>query len=136
MLVSTTDNASPESFTETVLANQEIPYLDANEWQHYTVDLSKFDGQKIYVALRHTTEAEGVMEAFYDDFTFNHIGQTTGIKGITAIDGEANVMVYTIDGKMVTSGKGTQVLNSLAKGLYVVKVTKGNAVSTMRYLQK
>ena len=45
-------------------------------------------------------------------------------------------MVYTIDGKMVTSGKGTQVLNSLAKGLYVVKVTKGNAVSTMRYLQK
>lgn len=136
VLVSTTDNASPESFTETVLANQEIPYLDANEWQHYTVDLSKFDGQKIYVALRHTTEAEGVMEAFYDDFTFNHIGQTTGIKGITAIDGEANVMVYTIDGKMVTSGKGTQVLNSLAKGLYVVKVTKGNAVSTMRYLQK
>lgn len=136
VLVSTTDNTKTSAFTETVLANQEVPYLGDNEWQHYTADLSKFAGQTIYVALRHTTEAEGVMEAFYDDFTFNHIGQTSGIKGVTAVDGETAVQVYTIDGKIVTAGKGQQVLDKLAKGLYIVRVAKGGTVSTMRYLKK
>lgn len=88
------------------------------------------------MALRHTTEAEGVMEAFYDDFTFNHIGQTSGIKGVTAVDGETAVQVYTIDGMIVTAGKGQQMLDKLAKGLYIVRVAKGGTVSTMRYLKK
>lgn len=136
VLVSTTDKASTASFNQTVLANQEVPYLEPNTWQHYTADLSSFAGKTIYVALRHTTEAEGVMEAFYDDFTFNNIGTASGVKTVTVINDYDDVQVFTIDGRMVTAGKGAQVLESLDKGLYIVRVAQGNTVQALRYMKK
>lgn len=138
VLVSTTGNASTASFDQTVLANQEVPYLDPNTWQHYTADLSGFAGKTIYVALRHTTKAEGVMEAFYDDFTFNNIGTTSGVNTVTiaTIASDALVQVYTTDGRMVASGQGTQVLDNVDKGLYIVRVAQGDTVKALKYMKK
>jgi hypothetical protein len=44
----------------------------------------------------------------------------------------AKVTVYTMNGVQVAEGRGMGVLNMLNKGLYVVKVSDGQQVKTMR----
>ncbi|MCQ2255696.1 MAG: T9SS type A sorting domain-containing protein [Bacteroidaceae bacterium] len=120
VLVSTTSAKDRKSF-ETVMKGQEIPFLTSGAWQSYSVDLSKYAGQTIYVALKHYTVGGGLL-AFFDDFTFNHVSEgATRINAVSADDLD-NATIYTVDGKMV--GKGN-IINSLGRGMYIIKTTKG-----------
>lgn len=57
------------------------------------------------------------------------------MKTVTVINDYDDVQVFTIDGRMVTAGKGAQVLESLDKGLYIVRVAQGNTVQALRYMK-
>jgi hypothetical protein len=90
------------------------------------VDLSAYAGKKIYVAVRHTTNSASFL-AFFDDFTFNHVGNAdqTGIecaKNITSED--APVAVYNLN--------GVQVNNGNQKGMYIIKTANGKTVKVIR----
>ena len=88
VLVSTTDNSKTAEFSP-VLRETEMSYLGENEWHHFEVDLSAFSGEEIYVAVRHTTISANWL-AFFDDFTFNHIGVEYA-KGDVNGDGEVGI---------------------------------------------
>ncbi len=47
----------------------ELSYYNG-EWEYFEIDLSAYDGQEIYVALRHY--AHNGMAAMFDDFTFSN----------------------------------------------------------------
>lgn len=136
VLVSETSNTDMNSFTA-VLPEQEIPFLDGHDWQHYTVDLSAYAGKSIYVALRHTTNA-ATNVAFFDDFTFSHFQDANSIKAVSfgEIDNNAEVEVYSMSGMMVKKGYGVETLKALPQGMYVVKVNNGDAVKSFRITRK
>lgn len=130
VLVSTKGNTNTKDF-EVAMEDTEMPFLDMYEWNHYTVDLSKYAGQDIYVALRHTTIGVSNL-AFFDDFTFSDFnGEGSGVDNI-AIDGDAQVAVYTTDGILVAKGNGTEILSDLGKGIYIVTVTGQNGNRTFK----
>jgi hypothetical protein len=131
VLVSTTSNTDTKAF-ETVMKDTEMPLLSGKAWNHYVVDLSKYDGQDIYVALRHTT-TEASNLAFFDDFTLRHfdIAVEEGVKDLAASD-DAAVEVYTISGNLAARGTGMGVLRSLAKGFYIVRITENGVTRSLR----
>ena len=133
VLVSETGNTNTSDF-KTVLNDQEMSYLGENEWHHFTADLSAYAGKDVYVALRHSTVSANAL-AFFDDLTFTHVtaaGNADGIQLTGKVAADAQVTVYTIDGVQVANGMGTQVLQQLGKGLYVVKVQQGGQTQTLR----
>ena len=135
VLVAEQNPSKTSSFT-TVMPDTEVPFLDWDSWQDYEVDLSAYAGKAIYVAVRHTTNGASNV-AFFDDFTFEHFAPTTSIQGVTGdITDNADVTVYSIDGAMVATGKGTTPLRSLAKGIYVVRIQSGNNTKTIRVTKK
>lgn len=136
VLVAESDPEKTSSFT-TIMGETEVPFLNWNDWQQYEVDLSAWAGKDIYVALRHTTNGESNV-AFFDDFSFNHFFLSTeGIQMTeTNIDNNAEVTVYTTDGRMVRSGKGSKTLQTLNKGVYVVKTKSGNHTKTIRIVRQ
>lgn len=133
VLVSTTSATDRKSF-KTVMKGQEIPFLTSGSWQAYSVDLSQYAGQDVYVALKHYTVGGGLL-AFFDDFTFNHVGEPTGSDGIEAIDmNAAEVVAYTMNGVMVAQGR--EAVSSLAPGMYIIKATQGENTKTFRAVKK
>ena len=66
-----------------------MPYYNKETWEHYSVDLSKYAGQKIYVAVRHTVK-DG-LAAFFDDFYFEHF---TNFGGVDSVNADNKVTVY------------------------------------------
>ncbi|MCQ2244579.1 MAG: choice-of-anchor J domain-containing protein [Bacteroidaceae bacterium] len=126
VLVSTTSATDRKSF-ETVMKGQEIPFLTSGAWQAYSVDLSKYAGKKVYVALKHYTVGGGLL-AFFDDFTFNHVGESSTSINAASLDLD-NATIYTINGVMV--GKGNK-LNSLGHGMYIIKTDKGQKKITVK----
>lgn len=136
VLVSETSNTDRNSFT-TVLKQQEIPFFPADEWQHYSVDLSAYAGKDIYVAVRDYTEAFA-LAAFYDDFTFSHFSYaSTGISAVAAEMGaDAAVTVYNLNGMKMVQGKGMDTLKNLEKGIYVVKVQSAEGTKTLKVARK
>lgn len=68
VLVSTTSNTSTVYF-ETIMKRTELSYYNG-EWEYFEIDLSAYDGQEIYVALRHY--AHNGMAAMFDDFTLSN----------------------------------------------------------------
>lgn len=133
--VSETSNTDRNSFTE-VMKLQEIPYLDGHDWKHYTVDLSAYAGKDIYVAVRDYTETY-VLHAFYDDFTFSHFATATGINSVKGgIDASASVAVYNVNGVEVAKGQGLQILDTLDKGVYVVKAQTAEGTKTMKVVRR
>ena len=137
VLVSETSATDRNTFT-TILASQEIPFLDWHDWKLYTVDLSSYAGKNIYIALRHTTQDEESNWSFYDDFMFSHFTQVANHISTIGVEISANaeVVVYNINGVMVKSGIGINVLQSLDRGLYIVKVKDGDNVKTLRIARK
>lgn len=158
VLVSTTVNDDTDAF-ETVMEREELPYYikdDAEQgWQFFEVDLSKYAGQDIYVALRHYVESNG-MGAVFDDFTFTGFDNFAGV-GSMASDG--NIRVYPnpaadvvyIDGAekadvTVVSLSGAVVLDvdnvnsvdvsGLSAGIYLMTVKTDNNVYTTRIIKK
>ena len=135
VLVSETSNTDRNTFT-TVMKQQEIPFLDQNEWNHYTVDLSAYAGKNIYIAVRDYTE-QYALAAFYDDFTFAHFGTAAGIQTVSSeIDANAVVTVFGMNGVQVAKGTGIETLKTLAKGVYVVKVQNNDGVKTLKIARK
>ncbi len=129
--VSETSASDRNTFTE-VMKMQDIPYLDASNWNHYTVDLSAYAGKDIYVAVRDYTEGYR-LAAFYDDFTFSHFSNATGIKEVNSdVATDAKVAVYNMSGMLVAQGKGLQTLQKLSKGAYIVKVQTADGTKTMK----
>lgn len=129
------DNPQKTSSFTTVMKDTEVPFLDGASWKDYEVDLSAYAGKDIYIAVRHTTNGASNV-AFFDDFTFSHFGDETGLRGITSINDDAEVNVYTINGALVKSGRGAKTLQSLAKGVYVVRAKSGDTVTTQRLVRK
>lgn len=68
VLVSTTSNTSTVYF-ETIMKRTELSYYNG-EWEYFEIDLSAYDEQEIYVALRHY--AHNGMAAMFDDFTLSN----------------------------------------------------------------
>ena len=137
VLVSEAGNTTTSDF-KTVMADTEMSYLGENEWHHFSVDLSAYVGKSIYVAVHHSTVSANAM-AFFDDLTFTHVSAVAGanaIETLAAVKDNAQLTVYTIDGMKVAEGFGRQVVQSLGKGLFVVKVTDGEQTSTMRVVRK
>ena len=135
VLVSETSNTDMSTFTE-VLPKQEIPFLDGNNWQHYTVDLSAYAGKNIYVALRHSTDQTSNV-AFFDDFMLEHfIPSPTGITNVETIADDAELTVYTPAGTMIRRSTGRATLKSLPKGIYIIKVNQAGKTTTLRITQR
>lgn len=121
-----------------VMADQQMDYLGENEWHHFALDLSSYAGKEIYIAVRHTELTANNM-AFFDDFTFQNFdeAESTAIVNVNAnVNANAEVEVYSVNGSLVSKGVGSQALQSLAKGLYVVKVKEGDEIRTLRVVRK
>lgn len=125
VLVSEAGNTKTTDF-KTVMNTTEMTYLGENEWHHFNVDLSAYAGKNIYVAVHHTTNSASFL-AFFDDFTFNHVGNAdlTGIECVKNITSEdAPVAVYNLN--------GVQVANGNQKGMYIIKTANGKTVKVIR----
>jgi len=132
VLVSTTTPDKTDNF-EVVMKETEMPFLSGHEWHHYTVDLSKYADKNIYIALRHTTNGTSNL-AFFDDFTIKGVDDYDpgSVEGITTdFSADAYVEVYSLSGVKVAEG-GADVIDSLDRGFYVVRVIDGNNVRSYR----
>lgn len=58
--------------------------LPWHEWKEFTIDLSKYQGKEIYVALRHMAPPAGFV-AFFDDFYFEHFENASEATGINCL---------------------------------------------------
>lgn len=115
VLVSTQSQTDRKTFEE-VMPKTTLPYLNYKEWQEYEVDLSKYAGQLVYVALRHTTDQPTNL-AFFDDFTLADFAEydPSAIETVNGQQSTVNQPVYTLDGRLA----GTS-LTPLRRGIYVV----------------
>ena len=136
VLVSETGYDNTSYFT-TVMQPVEMSYLGENEWHHFTVDLSAYVDKPIYIAVRHTTTTANNL-ALFDDFTYNHVAlgvdpnvPYSAIEKV-AITGDTHVTVYTINGQQVGSGRAADVMNSLSRGMFIVKTANGKTMKMMR----
>lgn len=131
VLVSTSGNTDTKDF-QVEMKKTEIPFQHQYEWMHYEVDLSKYDGQDVYVALRHTTDSPGNL-AFFDDFTFTGFDHNlSSVEDMEVVGEDADVEVYSLGGVLVAKGKGLSILSDLDRGFYVVRVSENGAVRTLR----
>ncbi|MBQ7663150.1 MAG: choice-of-anchor J domain-containing protein [Prevotella sp.] len=130
VLVSETSNTDTKTFT-TVMPTTEMAYLPENQWHHFNVDLSAYVGKNIYVAVRHTTVSANWF-AFFDDFTFTHVGEPdfSAIKSVKALNADTQVVVYNANGMIVAKGAAAQTMDQLGKGMYVVKTADGQVMKT------
>lgn len=98
--VSTT-GSDVADFTETAQSKTELPYDANGKFTEFTIDLSKWAGQQIYVGLKHTVETTGYV-AFFDDLYYEHFedASATSVNGITAVS-TSQQPVYNIAGQRV-----------------------------------
>lgn len=154
VLVSTTSNTDTDAF-ETVMPSEELPYYNEESYEEFEIDLSKYAGQEIYIALRHTgTE---VLAAFFDDFYFEHFSGFSGVETVkdneTAVNvypnpatdmvylkgvASANVTVRNMSGSVVMIENGVSQINvsGLASGIYFVTIESGDKVVTVRVIKR
>ena len=119
-MVSTTNNTDQAAFTQ-VGDKINLPLYDNKAWNHYSFDLSKYAGQKVYVALNYTVS--GGLVAFYDNFQFDKLGsEADGISNINANADNADMTVYSVSGAVVA--KGANAASRLAKGIYIINNKK------------
>ena len=153
ILVSTTDNKIA-SF-EVAKDKTELPYSAQGKFTEFTVDLSKYAGKKVYVALKHETLETGYV-AFFDDFYYEHFTDVNG--GISMIS-DAKLAVYPnpatdvlrVSGAQaeqltVTNAAGATVkkvagtnevqVSDLTPGMYFLTAKTADGVKTMRFIKK
>ncbi len=153
VLVSTTSNTSTDAF-ESVMQKVEMPFYDDDSYGFYEVDLSKYAGQKIYVALNHTVQ-QG-LASFFDDFLFEGFDGISGSVASVGVDGvkvypnpaadvvfvdgvvDADLTVTSVSGAIVKSVKNAQSVNvaDLSRGVYLLTVKTGNDTFTTRIIKK
>jgi len=87
-----------------------------HEWKEYVIDLSKYQGKEIYVALRHMSPPAGFV-AFFDDFYYEHFENASQATGIVATqNSKLNTQnaTYNLNGQKVSSNyKGIIVKNGI-----------------------
>lgn len=110
---------------ETALKSQKIPWSGSEgKWTEYTVDLSKYAGQKVYIAVRHTADRNGFV-SFFDDFWFEHFNdRENGIGCITTAPADAEEELYDLNGLKVdpaTAAPGIYIRRSGSNAEKVVK---------------
>lgn len=129
VLVSEDGNTDTKEF-KPVMARTEMPLCDGNEYNHYVVPLDAYVDKPVHIALQHTTDAITRL-AYFDDFKFTNIDTTnsSAVEDLT-IEGDTEVEVYSIDGVRVATGKASEALSGLGKGIYVVKGA-GKAIRVM-----
>lgn len=131
VLVSTAGNSDTADF-QVEMKKTEIPFQHHSDWVHYEVDLSKYDGQDVYVALRHTTDSQANL-AFFDDFTFTGFDLNfSSVENMEVVGEDADIEVYSLGGVLVAKGKGLSMLSDLDRGFYVVRVSENGVVRTLR----
>lgn len=116
--VSTTDKEI-SSFTNKVKKETELAYDKDGKFTEYTIDLSDFAGQDVYVALRHIGPINSYV-AFFDDFYYENFADFDK-SGITVVVGDMNpgeAVYYNLQGVQVDAENATP-------GIYVVKTSEG-----------
>lgn len=111
---------SANNRSDFVKVDSDTPDLfDNKAWTHYNVDLGAYAGKNVYVAIQ--ANYDNSLGGFVDNVEFDHVADAaTAISAISADRlADADVTVFRLDGTKVAEGKGA--LNSVAKGLYVVK---------------
>lgn len=100
ILVSTTDMKT--SSFKSVKNRAALAYSAKGDFTQYTIDLSKFDGQEIYVALKHTVASSGYV-AFFDDFEYAHFTDAWNATGIESVadQTEAPAAIFNLQGQRV-----------------------------------
>lgn len=152
VLVSTTDTQL-KSF-EVAMSKVQMPYY-GGKYEFFDVDLSKYAGQKIYIAVHHTVTSG--LAAFFDDFTFEHfedvsggveaLGVKTGVSiypnpavDVVTVSGaeSADVVIANLSGAVVLSQTGVKTVNvsDLSAGVYVMTVRTESGVFTTKLLKK
>ena len=113
VLVSETDKNLTSFVTEMPL--QKIPWSGSEgKWTEYTVDLSKYAGKDIYVAVRHTADRDGFV-SFFDDFWFEHFSHVqSGIEMIHEVPSMGNGELYDLNGLRVDPANA-------APGIYILR---------------
>ena len=97
--VSTT-GTDVKSFTTVAMSKTELAYDKNGAFTEYTVDLSAFAGQEIYVGLKHTAATTAYV-AFFDDFYFEHFeGAASGITTLMQ-NAECRMQNYNLNGQKV-----------------------------------
>ena len=100
VLVSTTGKEIADFSTE--LPSQKIPWSGSEgKWTEFNVDLSKYDGQEIYIAVRHVADKDGFV-SFFDDFWFEHFSEResgVNVIGIENLNGVEEL--YDLNGLRV-----------------------------------
>ena len=154
VLVSTTSNTDTKAF-ETVMEREELPYYNGKTYENFSVDLSQYAGQEIYVALRHTV-IDG-LAAFFDDFYFEHF-ESFDDSGIEKVEAEgiqiypnpacericlngvedAELTLTTIDGAVVRriSHANQMDVSDLPQGFYLLTIKAGEQTTTVRLIKK
>lgn len=153
VLVSTTDATDTKNF-ETVMESTQLPLYNGNSYEVYDVDLSKYAGKEIYVALRHTVNSG--LGAFFDDFYFEHFTFNAGVENVFG-DAEvevypnpatsvlkvrgvenANISVYNMSGAEVLNAENTNEINveELTSGIFFVKVIENDKSFVTRFVKK
>lgn len=108
--VSTT-GANVADFKDQVKKKTELAYSAEGKFTEYTIDLSKYDGQEIFVGLRHTAPNQAYV-AFFDDFYYENF-ENFDLSGITIVTGDdSDALYYDLNGLPVD-------MTNAAPGIYV-----------------
>ena len=152
--VSTTGNTDAADFTtiwETTMTAKE-----QGAWYEYAIDLREYEGQEIWVALRHFNSTEQFMIVVdditlyreWDDVADNtadrlsvYPNPTTDRVSVTSDDTVEQYEIYNITGALVrrqTIGHDTFDIDvrDLPAGAYLLKVCTSNAVQTKRFVKE
>lgn len=153
VLVSETSATDRTTF-ETVMPAFEMPYYDEKAYNEFNVDLSKYAGKDIYIAVRHTVVAG--LAAFFDDFYFEHFSEFGGVDSVSEnctvsvypnpavsvirLKGveSADVKIMNMSGAVVKAASGVSEVgvSDLASGIYLVTVESEQGVYTTRIVKK
>lgn len=155
VLVSEDENPRDLSKYE-LLASYTLPYQD-NDFDYTELNTpipAKYDGKKIYVAIRH--QVTDGLAYFYDDLQYNHFADFSSgvadiaadndaIKAVVGADGvirvsgvdNAALRVVSMTGATVAAGRGTQLdVRELPAGAYLLTVEAENAVKNIKFIKR
>lgn len=139
-----------------LVASYTLPYQE-NDFDYTEINTpipAKYDGKKIYVAIRH--QVTDGLAYFYDDLQYNHFSDfelgvggiatdTTAIKATVGADGilrvsgvdNASLRVVSMTGATVAAGNGTELdVRDLPAGAYVLTVKTDDALKNIKFIKR
>lgn len=155
VLVSEDENPTDLSKYELV-ASYTLPY-QVNDFDYTELNTpipAKYEGKKIYVAIRH--QVTDGLAYFYDDLHYHHFSSfesgvgsiaadkaavsafigTDGILRINGVD-NASLNVVSMTGAIVASGRGSQLdVNNLPAGAYLLTVKAEGVLKNIKFIKR